>query len=119
MLNASLVSVLVHGSQRGVHAALVLLLPYACGTLVFPYPLRKTAEHRVGSKLQDRFDGDILSLGQYHTVRAGEETRSTRAVEPCGAPHYQSHMPHLSKSKCEYRVQLEGTRVPRTPTRRD
>jgi hypothetical protein len=34
--NASLVSVLqvVYGGQRGVHAALVLLLPYACSTLV-------------------------------------------------------------------------------------
>ncbi len=93
--NASLVLVLVYGSQRGVHAALVLLLPYACSTLVFPYPHRETAEHRVCPKLQDRPDGDVLSLGQYHTVEAGEETRPARAVEPRGAPHYQLHAPHL------------------------
>jgi hypothetical protein len=42
-------------------------------SLVFPYPHRETAEHRVGSKLHDRPDGDVLSLGQYYTVGAGEE----------------------------------------------
>jgi len=64
---------------------------------VFPYPHRETAEYRVGSKLRDRPDGDVLSLGQYHTVEAGEEARPTRAVDPRGAPHYQLHTPHLIK----------------------
>ena len=64
-------------------------------SLVFPYPHRETAEHRVGSKLHDRPDGDVLSLGQYYTVEAGEETRPTRAVEPRRVSHYQLHMPHL------------------------
>ena len=68
-------------------------------SLVFPYPHRE----QVGSKLQDHPDGDVLSQRQYHTVRAGEETRLTRAVEPRRAPHYQLHMPHSSRLKCEYR----------------
>jgi hypothetical protein len=64
-------------------------------SLVFPYPHRETAEYRVGFKLQDCPDGDVLSLGQYHTVEAGEETRPSRAVDPRGAPHYQLHTSHL------------------------
>jgi hypothetical protein len=81
-------------------------------SLVFSYPHCPTAEHCVGSKLQDRPDGDVLSLGQHHTVGAGEETRPTRAVEPRRAPHYPT--PPASLIEVEVRVpevRLDGTRV--------
>jgi hypothetical protein len=88
------------GSACGTRPAPALRVQHARvrkESLVFSYPHCETAEHRVGSKLQDRPDGDVLSLGQYHTVRAGEETRPTTAVEPRRAPHYQLHPPHSSK----------------------
>ena len=66
-------------------------------SLVFPYPHRETAEHRGGSKVHDRPDGDVLSLGQYHTVGAGEDTRPARVVEPRRAPLHQLHTPRLIK----------------------
>ena len=88
------------GSACGTRPAPALRVQHARvrkESLMFPYPHRETAEYRVGSKLQDRPDGDVLSLGQYHTAEAGEETRPTRAVDPRGAPHYQLHTPHFIK----------------------
>ena len=94
------------GSACGTRPAPALRVQHAHirkESLMFPYPHREFAEHRVGSKLRDNPDGDVLSLGQYHTAGMGEETRPTRTVEPPRAPHYQLHMPHSSRLKCEYR----------------
>jgi hypothetical protein len=108
--NASLVSVLEYVWQStesacGTRPAPALRVQHARvrkESLVFSYPHCETAVHRVGPKLQDRPDGDVLSLGQYHTVGAGEETRPTRAVEPRRAPHYPT--PPASFIEVEVRV---------------
>ncbi len=131
------------GSACGTRPAPALRVQHARvrrESLVFPYPHRESAEHRVGSKLQDRPDGDVLSLGQYHTASRRGDTSHQSSGTSSSAP---LPTPHVSLIEVEVRVpevRLEGTRVksrgrsqrseesggdkvlqsvPRTPTRRD
>jgi hypothetical protein len=57
---------------------------------VFPYPHRESTEHRIGSKLRDRPDGDVLSLGQYHTASrrdTSHQSSRTSLNAPLPTPH--------------------------------
>ena len=55
--------------------------------LVFPYPHRETAGHRVASKLHDRPDGDVLSLGQDHTASGRGDTSHQSSGTSSSAPN--------------------------------
>jgi hypothetical protein len=79
-------------TERGVHAARSCQEGIARISVSAP---RILGASRWFQAYDDRPDGDVLSLGQHHTVGAGEETRPTRTVEPHRAPHHQLHTPHL------------------------